>query len=461
MKKVLIAGIAIAAAAAAGGGYLLLERKLERDISDSIAQIGRTLPPGHALTHGAVKVDLFSRGGVVSDIVLTSLTGKATASELRITGAGDTTVERAELLDLHFPLFEGKLSVRRLDVVDLDLSALAEPAGPEGTPSFHRVAFAKAEAEGLMTEAHPTKVMLDRVSVERYGPGVMGDVAIGKGALGDDKPLPGNPDTLTFERAALRGYDLVAVAEILLGRRDPTDIVPPKEISVDGLVLSEGGTRFVSVAKTALTWEGDGTRQASAMVIEGIDMPVTPEMREAAPNLFGEDGPDRLSGAVRAASSYDAGKATLSVGPVEIVMDGLGAISATAALRDAPDPLAKVPDATAWMQAKVEALHLSFTDDSLLGHTKRLLAGKIGMDEAEVVELATFQIESLLSSIQPDVLAREASMKGVRTFLADPGTIELSAKPAEPMEIGELVFGAMMTSIEAVMAKLNVEITAR
>jgi hypothetical protein len=461
MKKasILGIGIGIVAAAAAAGGYVLLETRARQDISDRLVRFGQALPPGYALAHGPVEADLFRRGGIVPDIVVTAPEGAYRIGELRVREAGDVTAGHVELADLQFPASGGSLAVRRLGIEDLDLSAFAAAAG---TFPVEGIRFASAEAEGILIDDPRMDLTMDRVTLHGYGPGVLGEVTVGRGVLRDDTPEADEPDMLSFERASLRGYDLASAVAVLRQGGDPASLPSPQESSVEKLVLGHGGATMVSVAKAVATWDlEEPSRQTATLSVEGIDLPVTPEMRQEHPELFGSGGFDRLGGEVRASIAYDAGKAQALIGPVEIVGHEMASLSATATLSDVPSPFAReVPDMAAWMQGKVDALHLSLTEHSLLGRALAAAAEEHGLEEAELVELVLDHVDGLLAAVQPDADLREENMRAVRSFLGAPGTIELTARPVQPIEIVTVALGAVMAPVE-LFGQMNVAITAR
>jgi hypothetical protein len=466
MKKALIAGAGVAALAAAGaGGYFHLQKRADALLGEHLARINATLPAGYTLTHGGAEADPFGAGGILRDVVLAGDGEAVTIKEMRLGGVGATQAARVELDTVRAT---GGTMVLTSDVVtieDLDLSAAAAAiakAGAEGSVPIDRVRFGRMTAANLFTKDEEGEIGAGRVVLAGYGPGVPSRVEVEGLSFRDPTPSGDDPDAFTVQAAVVDGYDLAAAFGALMRDAEPPPPVDLKEVAADKIVFTRTGTMLLSVERVGATWDvADKASRSATLAVRGVDVPVTEEMIQDNQRFFEETGYERLGGDLDVAIAYDAGTGVARIGPVSLVGRDMGTIAATVVLTDAPDPLAVgEPDPGAWMRSKVSGIELSYTDDSLMRRAMTAAAAEQGITEAELIETGVREIDALFSNGEALGKAQEEMLTALQTFLKSPGTIELTATPAEPVAVPALGMALMMAPSDA-FDLLGIRVTAR
>jgi hypothetical protein len=466
MKKALIAGAGVMVLAAAGaGGYLHLQRRADALLVGHLARIDSVLPAGYTLTHGGAEADLFDTGGTLRDVVLAGAGGTVTIREVRFSGVGATQAGRVELDTIRAAGGALALTSDTVTIEDLDLTAavmaVATAGTQEGVP-IDRVRFARLTASNLLARDDEVELGAGRIVLAGYGPGAPTRVEAEELSLRDPAPSGNGSDMVTAGMAVVDGYDVATALGAVLRGAEPPPPAGLKEIAVDRIVLSQAGTTVASADRLAATWDVAGRAGRSAtLAVRGFDMPVTEEMIRDGGGFFEEGGYERLGGDLDAAVAYDTGTGVARIGPVSLVGRDMGVMEATVVLADAPDPLAVgEPDLDAWMRSKVAGIELSYTDHSLMRRAMAAAAAEQGLTQAELVEAGVAQIDALLSGGEAPDGAQREMLAAVQAFLKSPGTIELTAAPAEPVEVPTLVIALMMAPAEA-LDLLGVRVTAR
>jgi len=102
----------------------------------------------------------------------------------------------------------------------------------------------------------------------------------------------------------------------------------------------------------------------------------------------------------------------------------------------------KEPDMTALMpqvqSISIGDASLRFEDDSITKKVLPMIAAMQGMDEASFVNMAGPMLQMGLMQLQSPALAEQAT-KAVNSFLKDPKSITIAAKPATPVTVGEMM----------------------
>lgn len=460
MKKALIAGIGVMVAVAAGtGGYLHLQRRADTLLGEHLARIDAMLPAGYTLTHGGAEASLFDAGGTLRDIVLAGEGQAVTIGEMRLFRVGATQVGRVELDTVRATGGALVLTSAAVTIEDLDLSAAA---GTQGGIPIDRVRFGRMTASNLSSRDDEAELGAARVVLAGYGAGEPTRVEVEDLSFRDPAPSGDGPDSVTAGAAVVDGYDVATALGAVLRDAEPPPPVDLKEVVADRLVFSRTGTAVASVDRLAAAWDvADKASRSATFAVRGFDAPVTEETIRDNGSFFEEAGYERLGGDLDVAVAYDAGTGVARIGPVSLVGRDMGSIAATVVLANAPDPLAVgEPDPDAWMRSKIAGIELSYTDHSLMRRALAAAAADQGITEGELVETSVRQIDALLSGGGAPGDVQREMLEAVQAFLKSPGTIELTAAPAEPVAVPALVMTLMMAPVEA-LDLLGVRVSAR
>lgn len=431
------------------GAYTVAQTAAEQAFAQAIERLRAALPAETVLEHGAVSADPVSGRLTVADVAFGP---RATPQErLRVPrlvieglqprggGVGQISAE-AMTLDL----VEGGSAYRALLVGSFSLSGLALPA--EGQP-FDPAAITLdgLELRGIeLTPALPGDGPAGRIQRIAAG-GIGGDRTDRLEVEGIDLRVPQGSfigERVTIARIA--GSNLLLLQTGLALRNGDT---PPmarglSRLSIEGLSMHEGDRLALRMARLETEGElanGDPDRPRGTLSIDGFEMPVS-----RSPSLFVlRDTPIQASLRVAADADIAAGDMTLrqfrlelaAMGTFELAlrMSGLG------------------PKFSAPTEGRLHGFIFRYTDAGLVARALAEGAKQAGM-RAEELREQIVQMSPMLFSGP----GAEPNLRALRAFLANPGSLTVTAAPATPVRMSEVE----RLSPDGVTRLLNITVTS-
>ena len=109
-------------------------------------------------------------------------------------------------------------------------------------------------------------------------------------------------------------------------------------------------------------------------------------------------------------------------------------------------------------QLSIESASISFEDDSLTEKLLDYYGKQYGMTPEQVADAAVQSVQAVAASLQNPDFQNEVT-EAVRTFLADPQSIEIAIDPQAPIPAMQ-VMGAVMGAPQTLPQVLSLSVTA-
>ncbi|MGB3502193.1 MAG: hypothetical protein WBA44_11250 [Mesorhizobium sp.] len=340
----------------------------------------------------------------------------------------------------------------------------------EGSGAAYRVVGAKASSQGVEGSVPIGDIALDGMT-ETNG----GDYRVGRMSLAswkrEDMGAVVSMSDLTLEGLTLAGE----------GSADPFAGIPIYDrgnigkltMAIDGKTLltltNTGSTTQRGPSGRDVTYEGRAERIAGDLT--ALEMPTVAAIAEPL-GLTTFEG-KMLS---RGAWSLDTGK--MSVETMEIDLDRQGRLAINMELggltQDFMQQMEKFTSTASaasgeqQQAAQIEGMKLlgqmtlahaalRYDDASLAGRALDMLAAKQGAKRSDLPGLAQFTLPFLLSRYLPQEAVSQITGE-VATFLADPKSLEIAVRPAEPLPV--MALGMAYFSPKEVVGSLGLKVTA-
>lgn len=304
-------------------------------------------------------------------------------------------------------------------------------------------------SEGLSAEG------LDRVAVENVSVSTPG----GSGSLGTFEfggiTFPAREAVLDFIMQSMSGAEPTpqAVMAVLptLGnlavRALNVDAGPDGPVALDDFSLNLGG--YIGAIPTEI-----------AIALKGLVMPAAllPDPNTAMmAQMVGAD-PVRADGTVRLAWDEDTQRVELNE---NIDIGSIGRLQTDATLSGIPQVVFQDPQRIqeAVATAAVNGVMIHFEDAGITKFLLDMVAQQSGVPADQFIEGIAQQAEMQLAGITGDQAFAGNVAGAVRTYLTDPKSLTLSAAPANPVAVAQIM-GAAMTAPAALPGLLNFSISA-
>jgi hypothetical protein len=180
--------------------------------------------------------------------------------------------------------------------------------------------------------------------------------------------------------------------------------------------------------------------------IVGLELPSALMTDPQGADFLAEAGVDTLRGAARLAAKWDAATSRLSIEPMSLSVAGLGELDVGITLSAVPRSVFEAPSMLqlAVPEMKVEEMSASFKNAPLLSGPLAAYATRqsLSVDAAivSIAQMAKGRIEP-----QTGVPFATSFANALESFLAGPtGSLELVARPAQPVPLVQVVGAATM-----------------
>jgi len=318
----------------------------------------------------------------------------------------------------------------------------------------------------------------------------VGDVTL-DGVSRDDKGYRIESVTLPSFRVSdeKEGFDLaldaIELGDVLLPDEDRRDYyggdVFYRTIDVDALSMTVRGTEVLTMA--GIHGEATEPDEDTPMDFTGaaerfsLDMSVMEDKDQLA--VLDALGLSRLEGRFDVEGSWNPNDGRLVLSRYDTVVDGAGTFGLTfeaggatpdliGSMRDLLKTAEENPDADdsaqelaafgLLQQLTFHNAALRFDDDSLTNRVLDYVAKNQGMKRADIANQSKAVLPFLLAQLNnPDLTAQ--ATQAVSTFLDDPKSLTISARPAQPVPFAMLAATAMMVPAELTKA-LGVTVSA-
>jgi len=208
-----------------------------------------------------------------------------------------------------------------------------------------------------------------------------------------------------------------------------------------------------------------------------IDLSIIPEADQRA--VLEALGYLQLNGYMEMAGSWQPTDGRMALSQYDITVTDAGTLGLTfdlggytpeliASLREIQQQMAANPggdDAAQGLamlgllqQMTFHSADISFTDDSLTNKVIEFVAQMQGMKPSDITNQAKAVLPFVLAELKNPELTT-AVTRAVSSFLDNPGTLRVSAEPAEPVPFAQIMAGAM-SEPQSLIGTLGVSVTA-
>ncbi len=357
----------------------------------------------------------------------------------------------------------------------LALAGVTMPA-PGQDFDIKDVTLRSASLEGatLVDEEKKIDLALGRVALRDWVPGRLTDLAVEGVTLGTDFGAMG-PGVFRLGRIVMQGIDGAGLATAWSTNIQPPDPAPgvPQLILIEGITAEANGAPLVSLGRI----QADGSMAADGVVagsllVDGLRVTLP---RGSAPPLE-QLGYTEIAGGLEMRATLARAGGVLALSPWRTRWNEAGTLTLAGRFLDMPAPLPGTvldPDAqaAALMNARMEAVTLSWRDQGLLGRAIAWQARQQRVPEARIRDQWAQMVMAMplpgeappqrrraappapatkgapapaaggkagpapaADAPDPFVAVREA----VAQFIRQPREIEFTLRPPRPMAFGEM-----------------------
>ncbi|WP_343894453.1 hypothetical protein, partial [Craurococcus roseus] len=417
----------------------------------AVARLRALLGPDTALTYRSAETLDPARGSARLLGVSMDGRGRRVAMEeltldgLRDDGVGEATARAVTVRD-----GRNNAAVARLRLAGL--SVRRPPPGAEVRPDMVRLDALRIE--GLrMTGASDATVA--EFSVEEYGAGRTGRVSMS----GFDMRVPGSGNRVAAARAAVRGLDLAAALTALAASEQPprtpggTFGLEVEGVSVRQGARALGGFGALRIAaETPLAGPESGTFALRDLRIEAF--PGTADWLRRL-------GYDAVMADLTGESRFDGAAGRLELGSVSLAVREMGAIGLSMVL-DGVSQRSAARRSADFEAARLVSATLRYVDQSLYARYVRQQARESRVPEEQVRRQHADTAEMMLGSFGQGAAGMDAVRAAVARFLrGEAREVEVTARPREPLPLGEMRGKPGEPPDAAVLDRLGLEAATR
>ena len=252
--------------------------------------------------------------------------------------------------------------------------------------------------------------------------------------------------------------------------------------SIGPVAFTTGGAKPYSFEKLSATIEpAEGGVIRSKSVLEGMFVDLSAIGDARLTGFANALGYSELKGRMTGDGVYDFASGEVSIDDVTIDLDDVAALSVAYkmtgytpdfvtrmnelslnAAATAQDGKAAQPDPAAMMkllgELKLESAKVSLKDDSIVGRALKFQAAQMKTSPEQLAAGAPMFVGMGMAQLGAPEFTQQVSA-AIGSFLQNPGTLTVSAVPAEPVPLLDVV-GASQRAPKAVIDLLNVKVEA-
>lgn len=452
MRKLpVVAGIVVVAVAAGIGGYVYLQHEAQAALDGSVARLRAGLGPDGALTYGAVRFDPLRRGAVLSDVDAKSHGSTVHADRLTLRGLSGNQAGHVEADKVSLAAVDGSFQLVA-DHMDADDVVMPQEPGadPAATLLSMQAKHVGAHAVRLTSPREQPNVTstFDDVGLSGYGPQRRSTIEYTN--LVNSRPGDPTIDQATLAHFKLDGVNLVDTLAALRVHATPPVPSVPSSLELSGFTAGRQSAKLAQFdrLRSNTTARPDGVEHTDA---ELAGFQYTPPGTDEQ-GLLKQLGYDGLKLQAKLAADYDVGKATLAVAPLSIDAPGMGSLTLSTTLGSV-----SFASWSGLANGSLASFDLTYVDASLTDRAVGVAARRDGLSVADEKAKLTDRDQQQLVGAPPEVVALN---QAVTNFLNKPGTLEITAKPAQPVSFRTLGLAGMVSPLSLVK-ELNLQATAR
>jgi hypothetical protein len=194
----------------------------------------------------------------------------------------------------------------------------------------------------------------------------------------------------------------------------------------------------------------------------GLSVPLAYVEDEEVRSRLAALGADPVEASARLELNWDADSLVLDLGPIEIDLPKIGALSLAGHLGGVPQMVFETPEQAqaALATLSFNALELFYEDRGLVPFALEEMAMMMGVPAGEIPDFIAGQVEAGIAGALPggEALARDTAAT-VRRFLSDPQSLKLTAVPPAPVPVAQILGTAAMAPA-TIPAILNLKLEA-
>jgi hypothetical protein len=239
------------------------------------------------------------------------------------------------------------------------------------------------------------------------------------GGVAEDVVVPSPKDI--DSHAKIRPFRSLAFSNLSM-----TQAVKTAPITLASLTVDVG--EISDAAPTPIRVRGTGARMPVAFIANPIAFAMISRM-----------GYTEFTATIAAEASYDTSKNTIALNALTIESPNVGKLSVTANLSNTSLGGLADPDETteARAAARLDSLAVRFEDGGFVGKMLDMQADLYGGSRAEVRDALVNGALPLVLNYVQNAAFRTQFMEAASDFLTNPKTFTITAKPAQPVPLGE------------------------
>ena len=352
-----------------GGGWFVLRRVAQGRLQAGIAQFRAGLGPDGAFTYATATAAPWRLGADFTDARIDRAGVVTTAARVALSRVGSDHVGRARLRDV------------------------------------------RVDGDGIAASA----ATVDAADLSLNGEAARGDIQVGRMRA----------HGIELHASAMPDQSLRITGAALDQQRDGPDGFIEQAV-LDGVGFASGGRptmladRLIEQARWSL-----GGRIVADTETTGLRFPPASVLGQQ----LGQFGYHDAHGRARTGMRYDRQAGTLSVDPLLIRLDGIGALSLSLGLDQMPVLDTRTLRAMLMGQGDVTGLTLRYDDAGLAGHVLSSMAQRAGVTPAQFMAALTANLNASLPN--------ENGQEAIR-FLNDPRHFVIALRPPEPLSAGRV-----------------------
>lgn len=351
-------------------------------------------------------------------------------------GLAGTPPSPPELISLMLDMY-GAYGIGRYEMSDMSVTGLDFSAS-----------VATMITQGLNSSG------LERFAIE----GVSVDGEQGKGALESFEIR-----NITFpEREAFMGFVMNQLIGVPFTPADLAAIPTLGGISVKGLQSESPMSPTVQVDLFDLSLSGfvNAIPTSIAVTLEGLQLPLALVEQPMAQMVLGAVGADPVKADLSLTLGFDEGTGTFSLDN-DTAVGNVGALTAEASLSGIPAVVLQNPMRAneAIATATINGIEIRFDDQGITPFVVGMMAEQAGISAAEFAQGMAQQVQLQIAMMTGDTALAEQLANTVSAYLTDPQSLLISARPANPVPIAQII-GAAMAAPQQIPQLLNLTISA-
>lgn len=392
---------------------------------------------------------------------------------VKVEGEADVSVASVVGDDLTIDTTRGPL-LKKLDPIVTSALAGTPPSPPQligiALDVYGAYGVGRYQISDIAVSAPDTTAQLALIAIEELNNSGLGRFAI-EGAAFDSPTGKGKLDTFEIRDLTFPAREVFTRA--VMGAMNGLPFNPATDLAaiptlggftIKGLSADAGlpGAGPVKLDLFDISLSGFVTAIPTqiAVALEGFELPLALVQDPQASMILSAVGADPVTADMSLTLDYDESDGSVTLDK-ETMVGKVGALTTVASLTGIPKVIFENPMRAneAIATAAVRELTVRFKDDGITSFLVGMMSEQAGIGAADFAQGMAQQVEMQVSMLTGDGNLAGQLAQTVRTYLADPRSLLVSATPAAPVALAQII-GAAMAAPQQIPQLLNLTVTA-